>query len=60
MFDDPDIWRAANLLVKRHKADAALVAARRADEVLTATDFEGCRIGTISRSLVARGSTEQR
>jgi len=30
MVDDPDIWRAANLLVKRHGDDAASVAANRA------------------------------
>ena len=44
MVDDPDIWRAANLLVKRHGADAALTAARRADELLAAGDDEGCAI----------------
>jgi hypothetical protein len=37
MTDDPDIWRAA-------RDDAALVAARRADELLAATDFGGCEI----------------
>jgi hypothetical protein len=36
MTDDPDIWRAA-------RDDAALVAARRADELLAATDFRGMR-----------------
>jgi hypothetical protein len=40
----PDIWRAANLLVKRHCTDAALVAAQRADELLVAVDVEGCTI----------------
>ena len=30
--DDPDIWRAASLLVKRYGADAAEFAARRLDE----------------------------
>jgi triphosphoribosyl-dephospho-CoA synthetase len=44
MVDDHDIWRAANLLVKRHGHEAALVAARRADEVLAAGDVEGCAI----------------
>jgi hypothetical protein len=44
MIDDPDIWRAANLLVKRHGADAAVVAARRADELLEAGDVDGCAI----------------
>ena len=42
MVDDPDIWRAANLLVKRHKADAPIVAARRADELLASGDIAGC------------------
>ena len=31
-----DIWRAANLLVKQHGNDAAIVAAQRADELLAA------------------------
>jgi hypothetical protein len=44
MIDDRDIWRAANLLVKRHGDDAVQVAARRTDDLLAATDFEGCRI----------------
>jgi hypothetical protein len=43
MVDDPGIWRTANLLVKRHGADAAQVAARRTDDLLAATDFEGSR-----------------
>ena len=30
MVDDPDIWRAANLILKRHSADAETVAAMRA------------------------------
>ncbi|HXP73683.1 MAG TPA: hypothetical protein VN823_06005 [Stellaceae bacterium] len=44
MVDEPDIWRAANLLVKRHGADAAPVAANRADELLTRGDVEGYAI----------------
>ena len=43
MIDD-DVWRAAGLLIKRHGDDAAIVAAQRADELLAASDFEGCRI----------------
>ena len=43
-MNDPDIWRAANLLLKRHGADAAMVAAERADELLAAGDVEGCTI----------------
>ena len=38
---DMDIWRAANLLVKRHGADAAILAAHRADELLAAGDMDG-------------------
>jgi hypothetical protein len=41
MVDDPDIWRAANLLLKRHGADTAIAAANRADELLGAGDVEG-------------------
>jgi hypothetical protein len=63
MVDDPDIWRAANLLVKRHGHEASLVAARRADEMLAAGDVEGCAIwrqilhavGELSRTKPAKG-----
>jgi hypothetical protein len=41
MVDDPDIWRPANLLVKRHGSDAASVASERADELLNRRDVEG-------------------
>ena len=41
MVDDPDIWRAANLLVKRHGSDAPSVASTRADELLGERDSEG-------------------
>lgn len=44
MVDDPDIWRTANLLVKRHGDDAAMVAVRRADELLAAGDADGSAI----------------
>ena len=44
MVDDPDIWRAANLLLKRHGADAGHVAAQRADELLNSGDAEGCAV----------------
>ncbi len=36
-----DIWRSANLLVKRHGDYAAIVAAQRADELLASSDIEG-------------------
>jgi len=41
MVDDSDIWRAANLLVKRYAADAEIVAAARADDLLAGGDLEG-------------------
>jgi len=44
VIPDVDMWRAANLLVKRHGHDAAIVAAQRADECLAAGDDEGQRI----------------
>ena len=47
MVDEPDIWRAANW----HKADALVVAAQRADELLASGDVEGCAVW--KRMLVA-------
>ena len=44
MIDDLDIFRAADILTKRHGADAAIDAARRADELLAAGDVEGCAL----------------
>jgi hypothetical protein len=44
MTEEIDIWRAADLLVKRHGADAAIVAAQRADELLDRGDLDGERI----------------
>ena len=41
MIPDRDIWQAANLLIREHKADAEIVAARRADEMLKRGDHEG-------------------
>jgi len=38
---DIDIWRAANLLIKRHGDDASIIAAQRADELLEQGDVEG-------------------
>jgi hypothetical protein len=43
MIDDLDIPRAANILIKRHGADAAIEAARRADELLEAGDTDGAK-----------------
>ena len=41
MILDLDIYRTANLLVKRHGQDAPLHAAMRADELLEAGDLDG-------------------
>ena len=41
MINDLDIWRAANLLIKRHGDDAGIVAAQHADELLNHRDLEG-------------------
>ena len=44
MTEEIDIWRAANLLVKRHGSDAEIAAAQRADELLAQGDTDGQRI----------------
>ena len=44
MIPDRDIWRAANLLIREHKADAEIVAARRADEMLERGDRDEQRV----------------
>jgi hypothetical protein len=41
MIPDRDIWPAANLLIRKHRADAEIVAARRADEMLEQGDRDG-------------------
>jgi hypothetical protein len=41
MISDLDIWRAANLLIRKHGADAELEAAKRADLMLNRGDDEG-------------------
>jgi hypothetical protein len=63
VVDDPDIWRAGNLLLRRHGGEASIVAARRADELLAAGDVEGCAvwkrilaaIGELTRTKLAMG-----
>ena len=47
---DVDIWRAARLLLDRHKDVAGLVAAQRADELLESGDIEN---STIWKRIVA-------
>ena len=41
MIPDRDIWRAASLLIREHRDEAEIVAARRADEMLELGDLEG-------------------
>jgi len=41
VVDDPDIWRAANLLLKRYGSDAPMMAGKRALELLAEGDVEG-------------------
>ena len=41
MIDDPDIFRAAKLLIDQHGDDAAIRAAQRADELLDEGDVDG-------------------
>lgn len=41
MLRDLDIWRAANLLIREHGAEAAIEAARKADLMLDRGDVEG-------------------
>ncbi len=44
MIPDLDIYRTANILVKRHGQGAPIHAAMRADELLDKGDFEGCAV----------------
>ena len=41
MISDPDIFRAAKLLIDQHGADAAIRAAQRADELQDEGDVDG-------------------
>ncbi len=41
MIPDRDIWRSANLLVKRHSEDAPIHTTMRADAMLEAGDLDG-------------------
>jgi hypothetical protein len=41
MIPDRGIWRAVNLLIREHRADAEVVAARRADDMLERGDRDG-------------------
>jgi hypothetical protein len=41
MVSDPDIWRAASLLIQQHGDEAELVADKRSAEMLIDGDLEG-------------------
>jgi hypothetical protein len=53
VVSDLDIWRAANLLIKRHGADAEIEAARRADLKLERGDRDGLIVWMRIRRAVA-------
>jgi hypothetical protein len=44
VIEDPDIFRAAKLLIDRHGDDADIRAAERADELLDDGDIEGSAV----------------
>ncbi len=41
MIAELDVWRSANVLVKKHGKDAPIEAAMRADAMLEASDLDG-------------------
>ena len=57
MTADIDIWRAAHLLIKRHGADAATVAAQRADEMLANGDVDGLAVWKLIGAAIEDGCT---
>ena len=53
MISDPDIWRAANLLIQQYGADAEIFAALRVDEFSEQVDVDGCALWLrIKRAIV--------
>jgi hypothetical protein len=44
VISDPDIWRAVQLVIKRHGDDAPLAAAQRADELFNENDLDGAAV----------------
>jgi hypothetical protein len=63
MVEEPDIWRAAYLLLKRHGDDAWIVAAKRTNELLATGDAQGhavwkrilTAVGELGRTKPAEG-----
>ena len=44
MISDPEIWRAAQLIIELHREDALLVAAQRFVEFVDADDVSGAAV----------------
>ena len=44
MTSDLDIYRSANVLVKRHDQDAPIEAAMRTDAMIEKGDLDGCAV----------------
>jgi hypothetical protein len=44
MVVDLDIWRAANMLLRDHGYDAAIIAAQRCDKLMADGDLAGLRV----------------
>jgi hypothetical protein len=44
VIDDPDIFRAAKLLIDKHGNDAAIHAAQRCDELADLGDLDGVAV----------------
>ena len=44
MIDDPDIFRAAKLMIDQHGIDAPIRAAQRADKLLDDGDMDGAAV----------------
>ena len=42
MTSDLDIYRSANVLIREHREDAVIEAAKRADAILDKGDLDGC------------------
>jgi len=54
MISDIDIWRAANLLIRRHGSDAETEAGWHADQMLERGDLDGTAVWKrIRRAIVA-------
>ena len=57
VISDLDIWRAANLRIRRHGPDAKIEAARRADLMLERRDHDGQLVWARIRRAIAQLET---